>query len=116
MTNKNLKINTLFIVLFFVLITLLSISSVSAAVTTNSQDNISIDDGTTLSTGLANITNGTIYLNDNEYNGSGNVNLTLSSRNLTIIGNNSTVINGSNVNWIFDIGGGSLTLINLTIT
>ncbi|MGL4669293.1 MAG: hypothetical protein ACRCVG_01680, partial [Methanobacteriaceae archaeon] len=116
MTNKNLKINTLFIVLFFVLIALLSISSVSAAVTTNSQDNISIDDGTTISTGLANITNGTIYLNDNKYNVLGNVNLTLSSRNLTIIGNNSTVINGSNVNWIFDIGGGSLTLINLTIT
>ncbi|MGL6298465.1 MAG: hypothetical protein ACRC1M_04790 [Methanobacteriaceae archaeon] len=66
--------------------------------------------------------NGTIHLNNNEYKGSANVNITLTgNRNVTIIGNGTgskgTVINGQNSNWfIKNDNGNYLTLINLTIT
>ncbi|MGL6297587.1 MAG: hypothetical protein ACRC1M_00280, partial [Methanobacteriaceae archaeon] len=100
-----------------------SFSPISAAVVTNGTV-VSVNGSNTINEGIGNLTtsgNGTIYLNDKYYNGSGNVGIGINgNRNITIIGNgtgsNGTVIDGNGASRIFNIQtGNSLTLINLTI-
>lgn len=108
----------IFLILFF-----LSLSSLDAAVIDNGNGSVSVNDSSTISDGLNSLTtnyqgNGTIYLNEGNYSGSGNVNQTISNRNITIIGNGSsgkTVIDGSFTNWLFRVTNGQITLINLKI-
>lgn len=73
----------------------LSLSSLDAAVIDNGNGSVSVNDSSTISDGLNSLTtnyqgNGTIYLNEGNYSGSGNVNQTISNRNITIIGNGSS--------------------------
>ncbi|MGL6298923.1 MAG: hypothetical protein ACRC1M_07145, partial [Methanobacteriaceae archaeon] len=98
-----------------------SLSPISAAVVGNGTV-VSVNGSSTIQNGIAGLNstgNGTVYLNENSYNGSGNGNITIiTNRNITIIGNGTdgTVINGTSSYWLFNVSKGSyLTLINLTI-
>lgn len=145
------KFKKAFLIIFLILAIFLVISSSYAAVESSSSrgiissysiinhststysinpndngSNISINESTTIQEAFDYLNdnvggNGTIYLNDNIYNGSGNVNLIINSNsNITIIRNFSsatgTIINGGDVNWGLNINSGTyITLINLTI-
>ncbi|MGL6298861.1 MAG: hypothetical protein ACRC1M_06830 [Methanobacteriaceae archaeon] len=115
--------------LAIVLIMFTSLSTISAAVTPVDGNNstLAVNGTSTIQNALNNLSasadskgNGTIYLNEKNYNGSGNTNITINTqRNITIIGNGtgpkSTIINGSKISWFLtNTGSGQLTLINLT--
>jgi uncharacterized repeat protein (TIGR01451 family) len=110
---------------------MVSVSSVSAAplptasqvyVSTNGSD---ANSGTvdspylTIQKGVDSISeNGTVYIADGVYNGTGNTNITI-SKNMNITGQSQTgtIINGTNTNWIFNINSGVTAIItNLTLT
>ncbi|MGL4669042.1 MAG: hypothetical protein ACRCVG_00390 [Methanobacteriaceae archaeon] len=120
--NFNKSQKNIISILLFATLTLFLFSifgAANAAVVDNGNGSISIDNSSTISQGLGSLNssyngNGTIYLNDNKYNGTGNANLTVSNRNITIIGNNSTVISGSKNSWIFNLNNSYMTFINVT--
>ena len=115
----------------FILLTifaiLISVSSVSAASTVyvNATGGNDSNTGTsdspyqTIAQGISSVDeNGTVYIANGVYNGTGNTNITL-DHNMNIIGQSQvgTIINGTGTNWIFKIPSGVNVLIqNLTIT
>ncbi|SCG85218.1 DUF11 domain-containing protein [Methanobacterium congolense] len=110
---------------------MVSVSSVSAApLPTVSQVYVSVNgsdanSGTvdspylTIQKGVDSISeNGTMYIANGVYNGTGNTNITI-SKNMNITGQSQagTIINGTGTNWIFNINSGVTAIItNLTLT
>jgi hypothetical protein len=106
---------------------LISVSSVSAASTVyvNATGGNDSNTGTsdspyqTISQGISSVDeNGTVYIANGVYNGTGNTNITI-GHNMSIIGQSQTgtIINGTGTNWIFKILSGVIVNINnLTFT
>jgi uncharacterized repeat protein (TIGR01451 family) len=120
------KARVMFILLTIFAI-LISVSSVSAASTVyvNATGGNDANTGTidspyqTISQGISSVDeNGTVYIANGVYNGTGNTNITI-GHNMSIIGQSQTgtIINGTRINWIFNIPNGiNVTIQNLTIT
>ena len=138
-----MKINKLFFILLFILISL-SISAASASdLNINQTDSISITGSDNLDAGINEVyvdihgsdsnsgnsqdsaiqtiknavsiadENATIHLSDGEYKGLSNTRITI-DKSLNFIGSKDTVINGANANYIFDIDDGvSVTFKNI---
>ena len=117
--------------LLTIFVIMVSLSSVSAAplptasqvyVSTNGSD---VNSGTvdspyfTIQKGVDSISeNGTVYIANGIYNGTGNTNITI-SKNMNITGQSQagTLINGTGTNWIFNIQSGvTVNINNLTFT
>ena len=117
--------------LLTIFVIMVSVSSVNAAplptasqvyVSTNGSD---ANSGTTdspyltIQKGVDSISeNGTVYIANGVYNGTGNTNITI-SKNMSITGQSQTgtIINGTDTNWIFHINSGvNVTITNLTLT
>jgi uncharacterized repeat protein (TIGR01451 family) len=117
--------------LLTIFVIMVSVSSVNAAplptasqvyVSTNGSD---ANSGTTdspyltIQKGVDSISeNGTMYIANGVYNGTGNTNITI-SKNMNITGQSQagTIINGTGTNWIFNINSGVTAIItNLTLT
>lgn len=95
----------------------MTVSSISAAVVVVNGNNVSVNETSTIREAVGNSTaNSNIYLNENEYSGTGNTGLVL-SKNITIIGNgtgNRSTINGKNSNIMLNISSAySVTFINI---
>ena len=117
--------------LLTIFVIMVSVSSVSAApLPTVSQVYVSVNgsdanSGTvdspylTIQKGVDSISeNGTVYIANGVYNGTGNTNITI-NRNMNITGQShtGTIINGAGTNWIFHINSGvNVTITNLTLT
>ncbi|SCG84696.1 DUF11 domain-containing protein [Methanobacterium congolense] len=117
--------------LLTIFVIMVSVSSVNAApLTTASQVYVSTNgsdanSGTadspylTIQKGVDSISeNGTVYIANGVYNGTGNTNITI-NRNMNITGQShtGTIINGAGTNWIFHINSGvNVTITNLTLT
>ena len=117
--------------LLTIFVIMISVSSVSAApLPSSSQVYVSVNGSDTnngsaeapyltIQKGMDSISeNGTLYIANGVYNGTGNTNITI-SKNMSISGQSQTgtIINGTNNNWIFQIQSGvNLILKNLTIT
>ena len=110
---------------------LVSVSSVSATpLTTSSQVYVSVNGSDanngsaeapylTIQKGMDSVSeNGTLYIANGVYKGTGNTNITISkSMNITGQSQTGTIINGTGTNWIFYINSGvNVTIQNLTIT
>ncbi|MBP2045279.1 Ig-like domain repeat protein [Methanobacterium aggregans] len=105
---------------------LISVSSVSATPTVyvNATGGNDANSGTsdspyqTIYQGISSVDeNGTVYIANGVYNGTGNTNITISkSMNITGQSQTGTIINGTGTNWIFNIPSGiNVTIQNLTI-
>ena len=112
---------------FIGLCVVLTASSVSAASTVyvNATGGNDANTGTsdspyqTIAQGISGVDeNGTVYIANGVYNGTGNTNITI-SHNMSIIGQSQTgtIINGTGTNWIFKIlSGVTVNINNLTFT
>jgi len=116
---KKIKKSLIIMLLLTIFIAILGINLVSAASVKVTEKTIN----STSSGGIKSVANsigqnGIIYLKNGVYKGANNYNITISNKNITIIGQSQkgTIIDGGGVNKIFTLtGGAKLQLINVTI-
>ncbi|MDR0912086.1 MAG: right-handed parallel beta-helix repeat-containing protein [Methanobrevibacter sp.] len=107
-----------FLILFSIVSFILFMGSVSAVDTHINANNGTIQDGIDKSVDNDN----NIYIADGVYKGLGNVNLTITGKNITIQGQSKakTIIDGEGVNWLFNVSDSNyfrlkdITLFNFT--